>query len=125
MVKRLAMLPVLLALLGGVMSGVPLHSPNDKMAKCCDKARSKDGSPAAKAADLCCAVNCSESVPTTSIAWFSFSPGNSVVSKSIAEQIAALFSNEEVSRPLSPYYSRKILSRVLQPKFIQHHSLLI
>ncbi len=107
------------------MSGTPLHSPNDKMMKCCDKAKSKDGSPAATAADLCCAVNCSESVPTPSGSSFNFSPSNAQISKSIAEQIAALFPQKKVHLSTSPQYSRQILSRIFQPKYIQYNSFLI
>ena len=124
-IRQIPFLLVLVALVGGVVSGTPLHSPNDKMMKCCDKAKSKDGSPAATAADLCCAVNCSESVPTPSSASLNFSPSNAQISKSIAEQIAALFPKETTPLSTSPQYSREILRRTFQPKYIQHNSFLI
>ena len=122
MVKRFTMLFLVLAIATGVVSGTPLHSPNDKMMKCCDKAKSKDGSPAANAADLCCAVNCSESVPTPSNASFNFSPSNAQISKSIAEQIAALFPYAKAESSVSPKYLRETLTRTFQPKYLQHNS---
>lgn len=125
MVRCLTMLFLLLALVSGVVSGTPLHASNDKMMKCCDKAKSKDRSPAATAADLCCAVNCSESVPTPSSGSFNFSPSNAQISKSIAEQIAALFPKEKTYLSTSPQYSREILPRIFQPKYIQYNSFLI
>ncbi len=125
MVKRITLLFILIALAGGVVSGTPLHSPNDKMMKCCDKARSKDHSPAAEATRLCCAVNCSESIPTPSGISFSFYPSNKPVSQSIAEQIAALFPTRTVQPSKSPLYSRLVLTRTFQPRYIQHNSFLI
>lgn len=125
MVKQLALLFVLWALVAGVVSGTPLHSSNGAMMKCCDKAKSQDRSPAADAADLCCAVNCSESVPTPSSASLNFSPSVAQISKSIAEQIAALFSKEVIHPSTSPQYLREIPPRTFQPKYIQHKSFLI
>ncbi|MGB7207996.1 MAG: hypothetical protein WBD27_04990 [Pyrinomonadaceae bacterium] len=115
----------LLALVGGVLAGTPLHSSSTRMMKCCDKAKSKDKSPAANAADLCCAVNCSESVPTQSSSSFNFSPSNITISKSIAEQIEVLFPKVNIRLLTLPQYSREILSRTFQPKYIQHNSFLI
>jgi len=125
MAKRLILIILLLALAGGVVSGTPLHSPNDKMMKCCDRAKSKDKSPEASIARLCCGLNCSESTPTPSSVSFNFSPSNVTISKSIADQIAALFPEENVQESTSFQYSRKTLSRTFQPKYIQHNSLLI
>jgi len=79
----------------------------------------------AEAARLCCAVNCSEPTPTPSGISFNYSPSDTTTSKSIAEQIAALFPKEITQLPSSPRYSRNTLSRTLQPKYIQHNSLLI
>src|SRR5258708_6710330 len=125
MVKRLTLFILLLALAGGVVSGTPLHAPNDTMMKCCDKAKSKDKSQEASIARLCCGLNCSESTSTPSGVSFNFSPSNVTVSKSIAEQIAALFPTRKVQTSLSPQYSRETLPRTFQPKFIQHNSFLI
>jgi hypothetical protein len=123
--KRLLLLCLLIALVGGVVSGTPLHSPNSKMMKCCDKAKSADRSPAANATRLCCAVNCTESIPAPSGVSISFTPSTSAIANSIEDQIAALFSKGTEQFSTTPQYSRKPISRTSQPKFIQHHSLLI
>lgn len=107
------------------MSATPLHSPNEKMMKCCDKATSKDHSPAAEAARLCCAVSCSESTPTTSGFASSFAPSGAAISSSIAEQIATLFTSEDPQRDVSPAYLREIPPQPFQPTYIRHRALLI
>ena len=122
MVRRLTMLFLFLALASGVVSGTSLHASNDKMMKCCDKAKSKDGSPAATSAGLCCAVNCSESAPTSS---FSYSPSSSTITRSVVEQIVALFPTTRAKTPDASPYLPRILPQTLQPKYILHHSLLI
>ena len=66
MLKRLTSLLLLLAVAAGVASGAPTHSGGrecpmkDSMGAmdCCEHARSPGDSPEAKAARLCCAVNC-------------------------------------------------------------------
>src|SRR5438445_4224457 len=125
MAKRLTLLFLLLSLAGGVLAGTPLHAPNDKMMKCCDKAKSKDKSPDASIARLCCGLNCSDSTPTPSGISFNFSPSNIITSTSIAEQIAALFPMRKVQTSQPLQYSREALSRIFRPKYIQHNSLLI
>lgn len=125
MLVRVLILFVLFALAGSVVSGTPLHSRNDKMMKCCDKARSKDHSPAAGSARLCCAVNCNELTPTPSGVSFNFSPSNKSVSQSIADQIAALFSTKEGQTSKSPLFLRVVPARTFQPRYIQHNSFLI
>src|SRR2546421_12585860 len=124
MVRRLTLFIVLLALAGGVVSGTPLHAPNDKMMKCCDRAKSKNKSQEASIARLCCGLNCSESTPTPSGTSFNFSPSNVTISKSIAEQIAVLFPTRKPQTSRSLQYSREILPRTSQSKFIQHNSFL-
>ena len=125
MIRRLTFLFVLLTLAGSVLAGTPLHDPNEGMMECCKRAKIKDHSPMAEAARLCCAVGCSESVPTPSGISFNFSQSSTTISKSIAEQIAAVFPKEITQFPVSKRYSRKALSRTFQPKYIQHNSLLI
>ena len=125
MIKRLILLFVLFALAGSVLAGTPLHDPNAGMMECCKRAKSKDHSPVAEAARLCCAVNCTESVPTPSGISFNFSPSNTTTSKTIADQIAALFTKVKVVPVSSPNYSREILSRTFQPRYIQYNSFLI
>jgi len=125
MMSRFLILFVLFALVGGVVSGTPLHSPNEKMMKCCDKAKSTDKTPSAEATRLCCAVNCSDSTPTPSNTSFNFSSSVVSVPKSISEQIAALFPIERDQPSKSPQYSRVPLARTFQPRYIQHNSFLI
>lgn len=125
MAKRLTLLFVLFALAGGVLAGTPLHEPNDGMMECCKRAKSKDHSPMAEAARLCCAVNCSESIPSPSGISFNFSPSYTAISRSIAEQIEALFAKAKAAPISLPNYSREILSRTLQPRYIQYNSFLI
>jgi hypothetical protein len=125
MLVRVSILFVLFALAGGVVSGTPLHSRNDKMMRCCDKARSKDRSPAAEAARLCCATNCTNSAPISFGNPFNFTPTNVTTHRSIADQIAALFPNAKAAPSVSPQYLRKTLTRTFQPKYLQHNSFLI
>jgi len=42
MLTRVLILFVLFALAGGVASGTPLHARNDKVVKCCNKAKTKE-----------------------------------------------------------------------------------
>jgi hypothetical protein len=117
---------LLAALAGGVFAGMPLHSGKmDSQMKCCDKAKSKDKTPEASAARLCCAVNCTDPVPTSSGGSFNFAPSNIEISKSIAEQISALFQKEMAGPRTSLRYSRATLPRTFQPKYIQYSSFLI
>ncbi|MFZ1700960.1 MAG: hypothetical protein WAU71_09070 [Pyrinomonadaceae bacterium] len=125
MIRRVVIFLVLFALVGGVVSGTPLHSPNDKMMKCCDKARSQDKTAEAFATQLCCGLNCSESAPTSPGSTINFSPSNITVFKSIAEQIAAIFPTK-LYQPSSSYrYSLGPIARTFQPKYLQHNSFLI
>ena len=125
MKRWLASLFVSLALAGSVLAGMPLHSGNGQMMKCCDKAKGNDKTPEADAARVCCAVNCSDSTPTPSSPSFNFSPASIAISRSIAEQIAALFPTAKALPFISPQYSREILTQTFQPKYIQHNSFLI
>jgi len=125
MFTRVLIIFVLFTVVGGVVSGTPLHSPSGKMMKCCDKAKSMDRSPSAEASRLCCATNCSNSAPTSSGGSFNFTPSNVTIYKSIADQIAALFPNAKAAPSVSPQYLRKTLTRTFQPKYLQHNSFLI
>lgn len=125
MAKRLTLLILLLSLAGGVLAGTPLHAPNDGMMECCKRAKSKEHSPVAEIARLCCATNCSTSAPTSSVASFNFAPANFTISKSIAEQIAALFAREKAAPVSLLSYSREVITRSFQPRYIQYNSFLI
>jgi hypothetical protein len=130
MKKWLTSLFLILALSGGVLAGMPLHAgnTNSQMMKCCKKAKSKDQTPAARAARLCCVLNCTDPAPTSQGASFNFSPAGFTISDSIAKQIASLLlirlkpdstipDDRETTLPPS--------SRKFPPKYIQHHSILI
>ncbi|MEO7674527.1 MAG: hypothetical protein ABIU09_10690 [Pyrinomonadaceae bacterium] len=95
------------------------------MMKCCDKAKSKDNSQEASLARLCCAVNCTDSGPTSSGLSFNFSPSSVAVEDSISAQIADLFKTEWIKPSISHSYELTVVSRSFQPKYIQHHSFLI
>ena len=125
MFTRVLIIFVLFTVVGGVVSGTPLHSPSGKMMKCCDKAKSKDRSPSAEAARLCCATNCSNAAPISFGGSFNFTPSTITIYKSIADQIAALFPNAKAAPSVSPQYLRKTLTRTFQPKYLQHNSFLI
>lgn len=125
MFTRVLILFVLFAIAGGVVAGTPLHSPSGKMMKCCDKAKSKDTSPSAEAARLCCATNCSNTAPISLGGSFNFTPSNITIYKSIADQIAALFPNAKSDSSVSPQYLRKTLTSTFQPKYLQYKSFLI
>ena len=125
MITRVLILFVLFTVVGGVVAGTSLHAPSGKMMKCCDKAKSKDRSPSAEAARLCCATNCSNAAPISFGGSFNFSPSTITVYKSIADQIAALFPNTKIESSVSPQYLRKPLTSTFQPKYLQYKSFLI
>jgi hypothetical protein len=123
--KRITLLIVILSFAGGVLAGTPLHAPNDGMMECCKRAKSKERSPAAEAARLCCALNCSTTTPTSSGSSFNPAPANFTITKSIADQIAALFAREKAVKIDPTSYSREVLPRTSNPSYIQHHAFLI
>ena len=125
MKKRLTPIFLLLALAGGVLAGMPFHSENSRMMTCCDKAKSKEKTSEVKAAQLCCALNCNDSAPTSSSSTFNFSPSTITISDSILKQIALLFKKESILQTVAFSFERKNFSQKSQPKYIQHHSFLI
>ena len=125
MVRRLIFVIVLVALAGGVVSGTPLRAPQGKMMKCCDKAKNKNKTAMSKAAGLCCAVVCSDATPTSSSSSTNFAPSSFTIIRSISDQFAAFFADENVATMDATRYSREVLLRSFQPKFIQHNSFLI
>ena len=114
MARRLTLLIVTLSLAAGVLAGMPLHPPKDNMMECCKRAKSKERTPKADGARLCCALNCSTTAPA-----------NFTITKSIADQIADLFIKEKAVSINPTSYSREILPRTFQPSYIQHHAFLI
>lgn len=129
MKKWLTSLFLLFALAGGVLAGMPLHSgkTDSRMMPCCKKAKSKEQTPKAGMARLCCALNCTDSAPTTpSGSAFNFSPTVVIVSDSIIKQIASLLlATEKPSSAVSNSPERGDYPRRFQPKYIEHHSFLI
>ena len=125
MAKRFTLLFILFALVGGVVSGTPLRSSDESMMKCCDKAKSKERSPSAEASRLCCGLNCSNSAPTPSGSSFNSAPSNFTITGSVVEHIAALFAKEKTAAVTAKPFSREILSRTFQPRYIQNNSFLI
>lgn len=119
--KRLTVLALIVILGGSAVAGSPAHAGgrDPGMASCCQAARSHDGSPAARAASLCCAVNCPEPAPTAP----AFSP-------QLAPPAALLHPAVVGPPPASPASSAHFeTSRVhppnSQPTYIRHLALLI
>ncbi len=128
MKRWLTSLFLLLTLAGGVLAGMPSHSGkmDSRMMSCCKKAKSKEQSPQANATRLCCALNCTDSMPTPSGVSLNFSPSAVIISDSIVKQIALLLLKKE--KPLSTIFisfERESFPQKVQPKYIQHHSFLI
>jgi hypothetical protein len=118
---------LILALAGGVLAGMPLHSGNaNSQMKCCKRVKSARQTPAMKMVRLCCVMNCSDTAPTPSGSTFNFSTSARIISDSIIKQIASLLIKKE--KPVSTAHfslEREISPRKIPPKFIQHHSILI
>jgi len=125
MKKWLTSFFLLSALVSGVFAGMPFHSEKMGMMKCCDKAKSKEKSAAVTAAQLCCALNCTDSAPTSSGLSFSFSPSSVAVEDSISAQIDDLFKIDWIKPSIPQSYELAVIARSFQPKYIQHHSFLI
>jgi hypothetical protein len=118
---------VIVALAGSVLAGTPLFTSNAESGmsamECCKK--KKMGANTQSAAQLCCAINCGNPVPNAPGASFNFSPSSIIISDSIIKQIALLLKREKPVSTVFPLPERKIFSQKFQPKYIQHHSLLI
>lgn len=128
MKKWLTSLFLIMALVGGVLAGMPLHSENEnsQMMDCCKKAKSKEQTKEANMARLCCAVNCSDSAPTPSGTSFNFSPSTILITDSLIKQIALLlFVKEKPKATVTISFERIPLPQKFQPKYLQHHSFLI
>lgn len=127
MKRLLSSFLVLFALAGSVLAGMPLHAGmmDSKMMKCCKKAKGQEQSPSANAARLCCAVNCSDPAPTSSVSSFNFTPAIVNVSESISRQIPDLFGRRKQSLPTLFSIDGPPVRQSSHPKYIQHHSFLI
>lgn len=127
MKRLLSSLFVLFTLAGSILAGMPLHAGmmDKKMMKCCKKAKGHEQSPSADAARLCCAVNCSDPAPTSSVSSFNFSPAGINVTDSIVRQLAELLDKRRWISHVLPGFDIAPALRSSPPKFIQHHSFLI
>jgi hypothetical protein len=125
MKKWLTSLFLVLALAGGVLAGTPLHSGNSRMMICCKKAKDKEQTSEASIARLCCALNCTNSMPGPSGVSFNFSPSSVIISDSIVKQIALLLEKEKSVSTVFISFERGSLPQKSPPKYIQHHSFLI
>ncbi|MEP6944406.1 MAG: hypothetical protein ABJA02_00700 [Acidobacteriota bacterium] len=125
MVKRLTLLAVILSLAAGVLAGAPLHAPKDGMMECCKRAKSKEVSPKAEAARLCCAINCTTTSPVSVGTSFNPAPAGFTITRSMADQIAALFPAGTNGAIKPATYSRESITRTIQPSYIQFHAFLI
>ncbi len=124
MARWLTTIFVVITLASGLLAGEPLRKSSGKMMSCCDKARSKDNSPSARAASLCCALNCSETVPTQSGGVYNYSPSGVTIVSLIVDLPDILFPKKHYpAGDLS--HSLISLPQTFQPKYIQHKSLLI
>ncbi|MDQ2747186.1 MAG: hypothetical protein M3T96_08010 [Acidobacteriota bacterium] len=111
----------------GVLAGTPAltgSAKNDMSAMDCCRKKGMDAK-TVSAAQICCAVNCTNPAPTTPGAAFNFSPSSVIISDSILKQIALLFAQEKPVQTIFYSFERKTLPQIFQPKYIQNHSFLI
>jgi len=124
--KRLTALFLLLLMTGSTLAGVPMHSGEREcymagMMDCCAKARMKSNKPEARAARLCCALNCTEPGTTTPEGSFKISPQLAAVLNSILVPHAASVQGLRPARSASPPGYRQNSN----PAYIRHLALLI
>lgn len=124
--KRLTALFLLLLMTGSTLAGVPMHSGEKEcqmagMMDCCAKARMKSNKPEARAARLCCALNCTEPDTTTPEGSFKLSPQLAVVHDSV---LVPRVSSLHISGPAHSF-SPPGYRQNLNPAYIRHLALLI
>lgn len=124
--KWSASLILIVALAGGGLSGMPLHSgeqgcPMMGMPDCCQKAQAQSDAPAVQAARLCCALNCTSPGTTAPASSFQFSPSIAVVLHgTVIPRPAALLSVKLLQNNSPPGYQQDS-----NPAYIRHLALLI
>jgi len=126
MAQRLTSLVLLLILAGGVLAGTPVFSRGgDSMSAmdCCKRQRMDVSS--AGAAQLCCAVNCSDAAPTAPAGSANLSASAYTISDSILAQIAALLKKSNPVRSAPSTVEPMAAAPIFRPRYIQHHSFLI
>lgn len=120
---------LLFALASGVLAGTPVFSGSAENGmsamECCKKKAQDCDAKSVRAAQLCCAVNCNNPMPTSPGASLNFSPSSVIISDSILKQIASLLKKEKTIQTISFSFERKTSFQKNQPKYIQHHSFLI
>jgi len=129
MKKWLTSLILFFSLASGALAGTPAFSGNAENGmsamECCKKKTKDCDAKTVSAAQLCCAVNCSNPAPTAPGASLNFAPSSVVISDSILKQIALLFAQEKPVQKIFYSFERKTLPQKFQPKYIQNHSFLI
>ncbi len=126
MKRLLSSLFVLFAIAGSVAAGMPLHAGmmDSKMAKCCKKAKGQEQSPSADAARMCCALNCNDPAPKSSVSSFNSSPATVNVRDSVIRQLAELLDKRGRIAPALPSFD-SIPTVKSTPRFVRHHAFLI
>jgi hypothetical protein len=126
MQKRLTAFFLFLVITGGALAGVPMHSgekecPMGGMMDCCAKARTNSRQPEARAAQLCCSLNCNEPGTTTPASSFKISTQLAVVLDSVLVPRVSSLQHPGLIRTFSPPgYQQN-----LDPAYIRHLALLI
>lgn len=128
MLNWVTALVLLVAMAGGVLAGtsLPMHAdeheacPMTGVMDCCAKAQLQPDTPEIRAAQLCCALNCSEPSPTTPSGTLNLSPQQGITLHSAPVPHAPL--------PAQPGLARFNLPRLrppAHPAYIRHLALLI
>lgn len=124
MTKWLTASVLLVAMVGSVLAGTPLHSGEEhcpmNMQDCCETAHSPGNAPEVSTARLCCALNCSEPGTTAPANTFKIQPLAAALHQAIVPptpvvQNSAIFHSR--SAPVS--------GQTQLPAYIRHLALLI
>lgn len=115
---------LLLAFAGGVFAGMPLHAPKPTM-KCCDKAKAKARAGHASLARLRCALNCTETAPTSSGLSFGFSPTLAVSGPSVSVAFTRRSDDERYAAPVELARTTSAAALSFKPRYLRYHSFLI
>lgn len=126
MLKWLTSFFLLAVMTGSSVTGMPLHSGEKEchmagMMDCCAKARMRSNKPEAKAARLCCALNCTEPGTPTPTGSFKISPQLAAVLDSVLVPHSSSLPIPGLARSISPPGYRQNSN----PAYIRHLALLI
>ncbi|MCC6824538.1 MAG: hypothetical protein IT172_02200 [Acidobacteria bacterium] len=123
--RWLLALMIVAAVASGVSAGMPLHTDDHSMPKCCDKAKSGEHSNEAEATRLCCLLDCSSPAPAQTGLQFNFSPATVAV----IDLTRAYYSEFDLRANYA--FETSVFDRTARdipdfpPKFLQHSSFLI